>query len=83
MAQESDRAFGVGEDNKHINTVGADGVALSAIRGLYEIVREKEAEIAHLKAVLEEQNRRNAEVRELLERLESRLTVLADEKTDQ
>jgi hypothetical protein len=28
-------AFGVGENNTHISTLGADGVALAAVRGLY------------------------------------------------
>ena len=46
MAQDFYAAFGLGEDNKHITTVDADGVALAAIQGLYELVKEKEAEIA-------------------------------------
>lgn len=60
MAQDFSAAFGVGEDERHISTVDADGVALAAIQGLYELVREKEAEmrlkdaeLAALKARLE------------------------------
>ena len=34
-AQDFSRAFGLGEDNRHITTVDADGVALAAIQGLY------------------------------------------------
>jgi hypothetical protein len=34
VAQDFYRAFHVGEDNKHIATVDADGVALAAIKGL-------------------------------------------------
>jgi len=49
MAQDFYAAFGMGEDNKHITTVDADGVALAAIQGLYELVKEKDAEIAELK----------------------------------
>jgi len=36
MAQDYYAAFGVGEDERHISTVDADGVALAAIQGLYE-----------------------------------------------
>ena len=54
MAQDFHTAFGVGEDDKHIATVDADGVALAAIQGLHEIVREKEAEIRELKQGLAE-----------------------------
>jgi len=45
MAQDFYAAFGVGEDDKHISTVDADGVALAAIQGLYQLVREKDAQI--------------------------------------
>jgi Chaperone of endosialidase len=34
-AQDFSRAFGLGEDNKHITTVDSEGVALAAIQGLY------------------------------------------------
>ena len=45
MAQDFYAAFGVGEDDEHINTVDADGVALAAIQGLYQLVREKDAQL--------------------------------------
>jgi hypothetical protein len=45
MAQDFHAAFGVGEDDKHISTVDADGVALAAIQGLYQLVREKDAQL--------------------------------------
>lgn len=35
MAQDFRAAFGLGEDDKHIATVDADGVALAAIQGLH------------------------------------------------
>ena len=50
MAQDFHEAFGVGEDERHITTIDADGVALAAIQGLYEIVKEKDAEISELRA---------------------------------
>ncbi len=46
MAQDFAAAFGVGEDNKHINTVDADGVSLAAIQALYRLSQDKDAQIA-------------------------------------
>ncbi len=53
MAQDFHAAFGVGEKETMIATVDADGVALAAIQGLYEVVREKDDEIKDLKQRLE------------------------------
>jgi trimeric autotransporter adhesin len=39
MAQDFRAAFGLGESEKAISTVDADGVALAAIQGLHAIVR--------------------------------------------
>jgi hypothetical protein len=57
MAQDFYRAFGVGEDRRHINSVDADGVALAAIKGLARELRaerrrrhEQERRMARLKA---------------------------------
>ena len=41
-AQDFQAAFGLGEDERFINSVDADGVALAAIQGLYEMMKEKE-----------------------------------------
>jgi hypothetical protein len=49
MAQDFYAAFGLGESETAITTVDADGVALAAIQALYELVQEKDAEIADLK----------------------------------
>jgi hypothetical protein len=48
MAQDFYAAFGVGENDKHISTVDADGVALAAIQGLYQLVQERETQITAL-----------------------------------
>ena len=48
MAQDFQAAFGVGEDDKHISTTDADGVALAAIQGLNQIVKERDARIEKL-----------------------------------
>lgn len=49
LAQDFYAALSVGEDEKHITTVDADGVALAAIQGLNQNVEEKEREIAELR----------------------------------
>jgi hypothetical protein len=41
IARDFYGAFGLGEDDKHIATVDADGVALAAIQRLHELLREK------------------------------------------
>jgi predicted RNase H-like nuclease (RuvC/YqgF family) len=46
MAQDFFSAFGVGEEERYITSIDADGVSLAAIQGLYEVVREKEREMA-------------------------------------
>jgi hypothetical protein len=46
MAQDFYAAFHLGEDDGHISVVDADGVALAAVQGLYELVQEQEALIA-------------------------------------
>jgi len=41
MAQDLYEAFGYGEDERHISSIDADGLALSAIQELYRITREE------------------------------------------
>jgi len=58
MAQDFHAAFGVGEDNKRINSVDADGVALAAIQGLNQKLereaKEKDCRIAKLEETVNE-----------------------------
>lgn len=49
IAQDFHAAFQLGEIDTHISGSDADGVALAAIQGLNQIVREKECEIEELK----------------------------------
>jgi hypothetical protein len=44
-AQDFHTAFGVGEDDRHITGVDADGVALAAIQGLLARLQRRDAEI--------------------------------------
>lgn len=53
MAQDFKAAFGVGEDDRHISTTDADGVAFAAIQGLYQELKDRDARIATLEARLE------------------------------
>jgi hypothetical protein len=46
MAQDLYQAFGLGEDAQHIATVDADGIALAAIQGLYQLAQDQEQQIA-------------------------------------
>jgi hypothetical protein len=52
VAQDFKKAFEVGYDDKSISTVDAQGVAFAAIKGLHEMVKEKDAEIAKLRSDL-------------------------------
>ncbi|MFH1686119.1 MAG: tail fiber domain-containing protein [bacterium] len=52
MAQDFHAAFGLGEDDTHIATVDADGVALAGVQALYERVKALESENARLKQQL-------------------------------
>lgn len=69
MAQDFYAAFGMGEDAHYIGTVDADGVALAAIQGLYQVVQEKEARISTLE-------KQNVAQEQRLDALEQRLSKL-------
>ncbi len=75
-AQDFYAVFGLGEDNTSIATVDADGVALAAMQGLYQVTQAQAEQIARLeteKAGLETQL---AEQGQQLTDLEARLTRL-------
>jgi len=70
MAQDFQAAFRVGEDDRHISGVDADGVALAAIQGLHqqlqELLRLKNAQIETLE-------RRNQSLEQRVQNLEELL----------
>jgi hypothetical protein len=71
MAQDFFVAFGgLGMDDKHIDTVDADGVAFAAIQGLN---RKLEAQNKELKGEMTDLKAKNAELEARLERLEAAL----------
>jgi len=63
-AQDFHAAFGLGEDDKHISTVDAEGVALAGIQALYQTV-------VQLKQSLGERDREISELRARLSKLEA------------
>jgi hypothetical protein len=73
MAQDFAAAFNVGEDERRLNTVDVDGVAIAAIKGLYELVREKDAD-------LEKKNKEIDGLKERLIALEKAVAVLWKQK---
>ncbi|HSY18812.1 MAG TPA: tail fiber domain-containing protein [Candidatus Acidoferrales bacterium] len=66
MAQDFYTAFNVGSDNKHIATVDEGGVALAAIQGLNEKLKEKDAEFQRLKSQNESLEKRLADLEQLV-----------------
>ena len=69
MAQDFYAAFGLGEDDTHISTLDADGVALAAVQGLYQLVQEKDARIGALEAKNAALEARLAEIEAVLKEL--------------
>ena len=69
VAQDFYTAFGLGEDNRYISSVDADGVAMAAIQGLYQMTQVKEAQINTLQA---ENDRQGAQ----LAALDARISAL-------
>jgi hypothetical protein len=63
MAQDFYQAFGLGESNRYIGTVDADGVMMAAIQGLNAKLQEKDKQISTLE-------KKNAEMEARLSRLE-------------
>jgi phage shock protein A len=64
MAQDFKAAFNLGNDDKRITSIDADGVALAAIQGLNQKLNERESELAELR-------NENADLESRLAELES------------
>ena len=80
MAQDFHAAFGVGEDERHITTVDADGVALAAIQGLNEKVetgsQRAEARSRKLEEKLQQKETEITELKTRLATLENLFSTL-------
>lgn len=72
VSQDFRAAFDLGVDDKHISTVDADGVALAAIQGLYQMMLEKEKQNEQLARMVAEQGSRIEQLRAKLTQLERR-----------
>jgi len=71
MAQDFYAAFGLGESDTSITTVDADGVALAAIQGLYQLSQEQASRIEALET-------QNASLQQRLDGLEARVAALEE-----
>lgn len=69
IAQDFKAAFGVGESDRMITTIDADGVALAAIQGLNEELKDRDAKI-------EEQQKALNDLQEQVKRQEAELDGL-------
>lgn len=70
MAQDFYAAFGVGEDDRHISTIDADGVAFAAIQGLYNIIQEQADKLAEQETTIAALQAQNAQFEARLSALE-------------
>jgi hypothetical protein len=52
MAQDFHAAFGVGEDDRHITTIDADGVLMAAVQALHKENQSQESEIVALRELI-------------------------------
>jgi len=73
MAQDFYAAFGLGEDERYINSGDADGIALISIQALYELLLERDDRIEELEASNESLQAQMADVLERLAVLEEAL----------
>jgi hypothetical protein len=70
MAQDFYVAFGLGQDEQYISSIDADGVALASIQGLYQLVQEKDVQIAVLQATNDTQQEIIADLDNRISKLE-------------
>jgi hypothetical protein len=66
MAQDFRAAFGVGEDDRHISTVDAEGVALAAIQGLHQLLKQKDVKLLAQERKISAMEREVAAIKERL-----------------
>lgn len=86
MAQDFYAVFGLGYGETSIATIDAEGVALAAVKGLYEIAQEQAGEIAAQQATISNLQTQVSDLEQRvvrLERLLSQPTVQPDNKPQQ
>ncbi|HXO22534.1 MAG TPA: tail fiber domain-containing protein [Thermoanaerobaculia bacterium] len=62
IAEDWWATFGLGMDDKHVSMTDVGGVALAAIKGLHQVVREKDASIAKLQETVDGLQKQNSEL---------------------
>jgi hypothetical protein len=79
MAQDFYAAFGLGEDDKHIDDIDGQGVALAGLQALYRLNLKKDAEIQRLAGEVQKlrarENDLSRQVREL-EKVQQQMATL-------
>ncbi len=75
MAQDFRAAFGLGEDDRHIGTTDAQGVALAAIQGLHQLIKQKDAKLRTQDSKLHEQSNRIATMERELATIKEKLSM--------
>ncbi|HEX7262481.1 MAG TPA: tail fiber domain-containing protein, partial [Luteolibacter sp.] len=80
MAQDFQAAFGVGEDDKHISTIDPDGVALAAIQGLNEELRDRDAKISAQQEELEKQKTKLSAIEAQMQEQRKLIDMIRSEK---
>jgi hypothetical protein len=66
MAQDFHAAFGLGDDDKRINTLDTDGVTLAAIQGLYQELQDEKVRVTQKVSEIDELKKRVAELEKLM-----------------
>lgn len=79
VAQDFYSAFGLGENEKTISAIDADGISLAAIKGLYEQVKKKDKKISELAARIERSELEKEDLLDRLERLEAAVESLTSQ----
>jgi len=77
-AQDLYAAFSLGEDDKHIDTIDADGVALAAIQGLHLIAKDQQKELDDQQKVLQSQETEINNLKSQSQQLDDRVRVLEE-----
>lgn len=80
-AQDFRAAFGLGDDEKNIALVDADGIALAAAQGLYQMVQEQQAQITTQQAEISALKSQVANLEERLAALERQSGNALETKT--
>ena len=84
MAQDFHAAFGLGDDDKSISTLDADGVMFAAIQGLHQLVKEKDSQITTLRTEKDSQiSQQQRQIDELTSRLARLEAAFAQPKVQQ